>query len=97
MLVDSVRSALYYVSAVEVAFAVIQLVGLVCGMAMAIWLLAQAGKQRFNKLDEEEMGDKFTREEFTGDKSDEDDDGMSDPVPQGGEPGKRKIVVNFGN
>jgi len=93
----SVQNALYYVASVGIAFAVIELVGLFVGIALAMWILVQAGKQKFNKLDEEELGEKFTREEFKGDKSDEeDDDGMSDPVPQGGD-GKRKIVVNFGN
>jgi len=97
MVIWSVQNALYYVASVGIAFAVIELVGLFVGIALAMWILVQAGKQKFNKLDEEELGEKFTREEFKGDKSDEeDDDGMSDPVPQGGD-GKRKIVVNFGN
>jgi len=83
---------------VEIIFTVFEFVGLVTGLVLAMWILVQAGKQKFNRLDEEQMGDKFTREEFRGDKSDEDDDGMSDPVPQPqGADGKRKIVVNFGN
>jgi len=92
------QNALYYVASVEVAFSVIQLVGLFVGLALAVWILVQAGKQKFNKLEEEETGEKFTREEFKGDKSDDedDDDGMSEPPPKGAD-GKRKIVVNFGN
>jgi len=98
LVISSVQNALYYVASVGIAFAVIELVGLFVGIALAMWILVQAGKQKFNKLDEEELGEKFTREEFRGDKSDdEEDDGMSDPVPQVGGDGKRKIVVNFAN
>jgi len=87
------QTALNYVGAVEVAFALIQMVGLFTGLALAIWILVQAGKQRF-RMGEEELGSKFAKQDYTGGGNDDDDDGMSDP-PHSGD-GKRKIVVNFG-
>jgi hypothetical protein len=62
-------------------------VGLCTGIALAIWILVQAGKQRFNRLDEEDMGSKFAKQDYTAGGSDkgddDDDDGMSEPVHQG--------------
>jgi len=97
-IISASQTALGYVGAVEVAFAVIQLVGLLTGFSMAIWILVQSGKQKFNRLDEEDMGTKFSKKDYTAGGSDkhhggddEEDDGMPEPH----EPGKRKIVVNF--
>jgi len=100
LVIQSAQTALNYVGGVEVAFAVLQLVGLFTGVSLAIWILVQSGRQKFNRLDDSEtMGERFAkpdqRDSRGGDE--EEDDGMSDPLPQQSRDGKRKIVVNFGN
>jgi len=97
LVIQSAQTALSYVGAVEVAFAVLQLVGLITGFSLAVWILIQSGKQKFNRLEEAEFSrqqDSYSQKDNRGD--DEEDDGMSDPIGTH-EPGKRKIVVNFGN